>query len=311
MSAVEDFKGLSNLRMSWPSFIPSTSSVADAFFSPVVLAIRRTLSSSSIILCKDGRYRAPSSVKFPSSYCLDDDDGEPLIEEDDLPFYYISSDYPSGVHSKLRELGVGDMSFGDFLGGLSEMNHLLAKRSNSWLESVCQLISASGFNYRGGMTDSRIAQLPLASLQSGSWVSCRSASSLFFASDDLDFPSDLDIDIVVLPGKTPERRRLLQKLGVKDISPKLVVDKIIDKHSANWHSGVSALLNHIVYVFRHRHDLSAGLGKGSLWLADTSGRACRGSDLYMDEPGIPGNLIRLSEALLSPARFLHPDFVQP
>ncbi|EJD42159.1 hypothetical protein AURDEDRAFT_186149 [Auricularia subglabra TFB-10046 SS5] len=308
-SAVTDFMAMPSLELNWLLFLPDARDVADPFFSELGNTILNSLRTMEIVLCADGHYRAPASVRFPSAFAVDD---EGIIPEKHLPFHYISPEYPINTHSKLRALGVESMSFNDFLSGLCRMGSTITLRGNDWLEDVCRLIIAQGFTWKQRIgsqpRDHRVRTLPLAQLTDGSWTTCELSDSLFFSGDSSRFPSGLGIDVLHMDGTSPQRRDVLARLGITTIDVNVVAKKIFDLHRGNMGLTVARTLEHDLYMFKWRLHLSQPITPNSLWLPDAGGQLVRGNQLYMDDAG---SLPALSGLLEPPARFLHPDFVSP
>ncbi|KZV89123.1 hypothetical protein EXIGLDRAFT_797156 [Exidia glandulosa HHB12029] len=313
LAAFDKFCGYPKLRFTWPRFVPRASDVPSAFFRTVVDDIRSVLSNKDVIICRDANLRRMSCVKLPAEYSLG---GEPLVPERQVPFYYVSRDYPADVVTLLRDIGVQDMTIADFLTALSAMSRPFHSRSHAWVEQASLLLYNNGFSWQRWSqqyqpNDGRIRALCIAPLLDGRWLPCTASDTLFFASDQSSFPQNLDINIVRVADKARYHRKLLERLGVRDITPSEVVRKIIAKHrSSSSELDRATLLRHALYVFKHRASLPSDLASDlqHLRLSDTYGRAALGSELYMDgrEYAVP-----LSSVLGSYARFLHNSFLAP
>ncbi|KZV84329.1 hypothetical protein EXIGLDRAFT_842290 [Exidia glandulosa HHB12029] len=313
LTAFDDFRQMEDLVFTWPRFLPDSSSVVDTFFAPVTRLIKQRLVDTPCVMCENGEYRRPSGVRFLSSFAVS---GASLIPEQYLPFRYVSKEYPQDVRTHLRHIGVQEMTFGDFLGGLVAMGDAITKQENEWLEEVCSVINTHGFKRQRQKfvpTDNRLLQLPLARLPSGLWLHGASANSLFFDSRQSRFPAGLNINVMHHDSKSPEREKLLTRLGVRNVDADVVVGKIFNLHRTNNSAptlSAAMLLEHVLYVFEKRRDLrTTRIEPDSLYFVDDDNYLRRGNELYMDSAR--PNATRLSELFEAPARFIHSDYISP
>ncbi|KAH7102342.1 hypothetical protein BKA62DRAFT_769775 [Auriculariales sp. MPI-PUGE-AT-0066] len=311
MSAINVFKTSTSLRFTWPLFLPKPSDISDGFFSVFVNQLLKRLKTSDVIRCSDGSHRPPSRVRFAGEYV--DRHGVPLIADRHFSYWYAATEYSHAVTSILKgQLGVADVSFSDFVGGLIKLsNNDFNYNDSDWLNTVFQLLIDNGFNsnYPPRLVDHRIGQLPLAEREDGIWESCSSSQELFFArSNFTSFPSGISIRLLSNRASTGHSYTLLSRLGVKELDTALVVEQII-KFQGRSVPTLRQSVEQLLYLYKNSSASHEDLAS-SVWLYDRGGRACRGSDLYMDEQDA-AHADRLSFILLSPARFVHEDFIAP
>ncbi|EJD42202.1 hypothetical protein AURDEDRAFT_152983 [Auricularia subglabra TFB-10046 SS5] len=308
LSAVEKFKRLPALELTWPRYLPAN--IHDPFFAPAAHEILASLRNSPIVKCEDGKYRHSPLVRCSSWFVSPT--GEALVAAQYLPFSYAAP-YPEDVKPHLRSLGVEDMTFKDFLDGLLAMGEpRLTSIGNEWLEQVCSLINLYGTTWnakdqRWDCVDQRVRQLPLVHLHTGRWARINSGRSLFFGdAQEIPLPSGLGISLVQTPTSSPHRTQLLERLGVRKVEVGAVVDKILELHRMSSKMSVQEMLEHALYVYERRLEVP-NKRLNALWLPDADGNPMHGGSLYMDPP----QGIRLRDVLPAPARFLHENFLLP
>ncbi|KAJ7503102.1 hypothetical protein B0H11DRAFT_1987795 [Mycena galericulata] len=306
LDAIAEFQMRPNLALVWYKYIPTT--MLDGFFSPFKDSLMDQLRMMDILQDADGQLRCPSHLLVvPSEYC--DDNGEPLIPETFLPpgHHYISSEYdPSDQHSAiLYALGVNVLSRSQFIDALSRMNRSSAIEQQSivWHEAVSvQLRNLKRYSKY------QIMALRIVPLQDGSWVSPNSGA-LFFSSDIVDIPTDLDVRLIATLNRRSSHFSLLEDLGVQQANPITISEKILDKHDGQTPSPPHAL-THARFLFAHRDQLDyhARRRLDLLKLLNQNGVLERATNLYMDSIEENG-IMPISNIISSPSHFLHQSYL--
>lgn len=301
LDAIEEFKQRPGLEVLWYRYIPIDT--GKNFFSPFVNSLLKELRTRDLLRDADGSLREPSTLRV--AHYLDDD-GDPLIAEKYIPYYYLSSSYnvSDQYFPILRELGVQTLSADEFINGLSRMSRRIRQKSTSWHETVCAQLNLLREDW-----GEEISALPIVPLQNGSWVSLDSGE-LLFSSDVVDIPRDLGFRLLAKLDPTSSRYSLFREMGVQVADFDVVSRKIIDLHRRSPPSKL-AVISHAHFLFAHR-DKQGHLDLRQLpqlYVLNGHGNLDKASDLYMDDDN--DRIMPLSQIISSPSHFLHPGYLPP
>ncbi len=271
--AIDRFEDHPVIRNVWFRYLPE--SISDSFFCYVEHKLLEELVRKQALRSLDGTYHCASQLFFlPSSFC--DESGAPLIPEAYLPRaqHYLSPDYD--IHPDrqdrqiLRRLGVREMTGDDFLGGLANMDGAgMFGRQSNAWHDAAANCLLRLPRPSLGKIYPEVLRLRILPLHNGSWVPAASASTLTFP-PGVNIPDDLGLQSIV-PGISlfSPRYQFFVYLGVMPPNPVPIARKILTV-----------------------------LGPRSV--------AARVAHARL--PGADGAL-PLRDALLPPARFLHPDYL--
>ena len=285
IQAVADFKKRPGTQYRWLRFIPN--GISDAFMKPVQDAVLARLKKEPVVRCSDGGYRIPSRVRMRPK-C--GPDGEPLIRPQYLPtLSYISAEYDLDIDgSTLELLGVKNMTVDDFINGVGTICRKassLEAHTDTWHESVCghllQSLEADACR-RWSMRSLKI--IPLAD---GTWTTSWLQDLFFHPS--FSIPLNLGVHFIRQLDPHSSRYRLFQKLGISEVTPQSLAERILELHSkASIAISRPTLLAHVRYLFEHRVALEDVLDKRlELWMTGSDDKTARASELYMDHPRYP------------------------
>ncbi|KAH7102306.1 hypothetical protein BKA62DRAFT_699996 [Auriculariales sp. MPI-PUGE-AT-0066] len=310
VAAINEFKTIPTLKLTWLLFLPRTNNVVHPFFAPIVTSIISKLQAMRIVWGSNDKYALPLLCRQAGKY-ISSDDGEPLIPSAHSHFTYISRLYPSDVIPLLAVLGVKEMQYDDFLDRLEEMHRkdAFTNQRLEWFEDVCDKVLTYGTSRKRNpalVDESRVRRLPLARRRDGSWSACESSktSSFVFDRDTSSFPTGLDIEVVSHVGLGLRHQQVLRLLGVRDVNINIVVDKILTIHRSSMRLQEADILTHLKYLFQHRYTHHRPNLSTTIRLLDAAGMTAHGSELYMERPSARSSDINLGELLTSPARFI-------
>ena len=303
--AVERFADHPTLRNVWFRYLPE--SISDSFFCYVEHELMSELQDRSILRSSNGSpARASQLIILPAKFR--DDFGAPLIPESYLPdgFYYMSPDYDT--HDRdgtiLRRLGVREMTDGDFLEGLTNMDQagLFSSKSAAWHESVATCI----LRLPGRGVRPEVSMLYILPLCNDRWALASSASQFMFPPSGVSIPDGLGLQSIApnIPDSSA-RYRLFVRLGITRPNAVSIAARILEMGDA---LSVVDHVAHARFFFEHRR-VPYMPSAARLRLVDERGERAQGDELYLDLPGEDGALA-LRDAL-SPleARFLHPYYL--
>ncbi|KAH7102365.1 hypothetical protein BKA62DRAFT_700171 [Auriculariales sp. MPI-PUGE-AT-0066] len=290
--AISRFQTEVALEFEWPLYLPLGNEHIDAFFLPAAVELVRRLQATAIVKCIDDTYRIPSMVRIPGVYRLSE---EMLLPPDHVPFSYISPRYSEQVCTCLKQLGVRDMTYHDFVDGLLSLGSF-THQSQLWIERTCRLILLYG-TIGDVLTDNRIGKLPLAQLEDGSWTCYEGPDRMFFKNEHTYVPPGLNVSLVQLPTEGSHRRQLLERIGIRPISPAHIMERIVNVQNttATAQTKPDFLLEQVLWLFQHRFELSLP-SEAVIYLPDIHGLAT---------PSLGLKHLRL------PAHFIHAACVRP
>ncbi|KAF7978389.1 hypothetical protein HWV62_779 [Athelia sp. TMB] len=306
LSAVlKQFPSLPALQFTWIRYLPD--GIRDNFFRVVEVDLVNLLKTSPIFCTADKRYKKPSQfVTVPSNFCHGD--GAPLIPERYLPgdLSYLSPQYDLKSDGEyIARLGVLPMSEYAFVVSLQRMRDIITLQSETWHELVCAQL-CSIHQAKDPKINLVISDLELLPLCDGTWARGDSASSIFFDSQLAGVPQDLGMKLLK-SGIRPSSWRycLFQSLGVREADSRNVATKILETHrDPALKRNVNFLIGHAVFMFVHRQSPPAGLR-----VMDDKCIITHSKEVYFDIAH-PGQTVRMRDVLRSPARFLHPNYME-
>ena len=315
MKAIPIFQREPALEFDWFGYLPSQNDHIEPLFQPAAVVLHNLVCQSAVVKCQDDVYRHPAMVRFPAHFTMGAE-GTGLLPANVLPFSYVSQRYSETVKIHLRELGVFDMTFQDFIDGLLTMKNL-HDQSAEWLEKVCMLLCFHGTmgNPAAGvkwtLVDFRIRSLRLVRLSDGTWTNCENSNTLFFNPDNTHAPPGLGISIVDLPPGSASQRQLLERMGVRPVTTVYIMEKMLSlTTSSRSRPTVQEVLEQALWLFDHRLEVPAPQ-PGSITLVSDYSVASSSNTLYFDSiPAVHG-AIKLKDVLLTPAKFLHPEIAHP
>jgi len=307
MLAIPRFQAQAGIEFEWFRFLPQPGDHVDPLFQPVQNMLLNALRGAAIVKCQDDVYRLPGMVRLMNAYSLN---GTALLPVSAVPFNYASTRYEDDVILRLRELGVLDMTFRDFLDGLLGMKEFTGQ-STAWLDKVCLLIMFNGTsNSTGGgwvLSDPRIRNLPLAKLDDDTWMDVSDPGVLFFNPENTYVPPGLGISIVAPHPEISYQRQLLERLGVRSVTVEFIYQRIIQVHGATRRKPtMTHVFDHALWLFDSRFEIGIPV-TGAILLPNEAGVLMASNTLYLDR--FPD--LSLVDHLKFPARFLHSSFMFP
>ncbi|KZP18490.1 hypothetical protein FIBSPDRAFT_1046178 [Athelia psychrophila] len=304
------FKSRPALQFSWLKYLPD--GISDIFFLGLEEDIIAKFKNLPILCGSDFQYRKPAAfIIVPANFC--DENGTPLIQEEDLPkgVYYLSHYYDlAGDGELFARLGVPQMSEYAFVTALQKIGSRACHKSDRWHELVCyQLyLMQKSQDMMSKASRSNILGLMLLPFSDGSWACGDSAPKILFNSDLAVVPSDLGVRLIksdILPSSW--RYRFFESLGVRTFEPRIVASQILEWHRKVFMGpsrSLDMLLSDALFMFVHRQSCPMGLR-----VMDEEQKVALSNEVYCDLADA-SQTVRMREVLRSPARFLHPAYLQ-
>jgi hypothetical protein len=304
-AVITKFPQVPTLKYTWFSFLPCH--INDPFFKVVETKIFSSLQHKPIFETMNDGNQCPQRVYIVPSRFLDAE-GTALIPDECLPkdVHYISRSYPNDPASitPYRRLGVRELNFDQFLGGLEEID--LPSQTKKWHEKVCEVLHDEISRRLSQSYIKRIKNLRMLPLHDGNWVRVVDGE-VFLDSGGVIIPDDLGLCLLKID-LGYHRRSLFKRLGIKEADPKEVAQKIrtLHRNIPHHHSlpTVENLVQHALFLFNQ--DMH---GQG-IRVFTSAGRIVSSETAYLDEERNSGS-IRMTEVLKSPpAHFLHSLYMQ-
>jgi len=303
------------LRHTWLGFLQNVPKSGANNFSLLADQIFDRLKSSPVLESQEGGFVRPVGAFFVPR-CFRDLDENFVLNCAGNCKRYISASYETHdkEHSVLKMMGVEIMSFAHFINVLKTYtaDHSEDFRNQS---SERHSLIAKILNERASDTD--LQSLPIIPLQTGRWISKIDGQAHFETPEAVaveqvpdGVPELLIVDQVV--SEEPQRRRLLERLGVKNLNQAEVCRLIAKCHVSTKAPELTldAYISHATYLFEAT---SAGIfpPKGqNFWVLDKDGQAREAARMYLDKPDSThpiGALLKTSSwnsCLLHPAYLL-------
>ena len=234
----------------------------EAFWEPLYLEIKDLLTECKMLKSTGGtRLKFLSELRMVPSVFLHED--QPLFDDlkDDV---YISSTYTQSDQERLRDIGLGALSWEDMLDRLeadldspsSKMKY--TELEDEWHTAVTTLIEEILVNDVDDEFRERLSELDVIPLQSGDWTS----PATITADDKIYFPGlDEDLDWLLIPQDLglrvvhphacvdSERKTIYTSLGVSDCDRTTVVDRILGAHSVSFSGKKRHCQSHFEVLF--------------------------------------------------------------
>jgi hypothetical protein len=304
-AVMNEFPNHPSLRYSWFSFLPN--GISDPFFKAVETQILSNLQKQSIFETLNYGRQRPSHVFIVPARFLDAGNTA-LVSDSLLPedIFYMSPSYPTDPASIAHylRLGVGELSFSDFLCGLQRTE--LSSQSEEWHEKICGVLSDEISDRRSRVSVKRIKNLRLLPMADGSW-SRVSDGEVFFDAEKVAMPDGLGLRLLKR-NIGPARRRLFTSLGVKEVDPNEVEKKIRTLHRKIPHANPRPTRNHLIQQAKFLFDQRMK-GDG-IYVFTSAGNIVLSEVAYMDDGG-NSDRVPITTVLKSPpAHFLHPSYTE-
>lgn len=302
----------SPLRYKWVKYLPGTQSLGGAW-DILPSSIFKLLEKSEILYSEESPIPClPSMLRtLPESHW--DSSGQPLFH--DLPGRnrkYLSRKYDRedieilGNVFNLRDiedLEMYDRIQQDLESSSSKMKD--DETDHDWHSKAASLILLILSRSSPSLTN-MIRELPLVPLNNGDWVDPSGQQLYLAAQTGPKIPQDILITVDPRAAENSTRRTLFKKLGVTNISPVEVVDRLFTHYLR--HDGASDLASsiaHVSYLYWHllkRDDPRLSL----VWLYDETDRkvTSRRNLMYFQTPDKygPSELLTAYEHPTDPSR---------
>ncbi|KAE8364464.1 hypothetical protein BDV27DRAFT_128412 [Aspergillus caelatus] len=257
VQAVRYFCSHRTLKYDWLQYLPGPH-IQDRFWADLRDIVFDTLKESKILLSCKGVLNYPQDLqRLSPRHC--NRDGQPLLDDID-PEAYLSMDYDWSTHAEnLIELGVTNLSFKNILDRLDPYLQGPSPRfldptlDDDWHTRLAVLLTrAITRDNNNSILTERIKRMALIPMSDGRLLSA-SSTDIFFPKDNVGnlIPDDLKLDIVKRDVfEHPERRKLMEMLGVKGCTPARVVQAILGKYNSATGHTLTSSVNHLVYLFK-------------------------------------------------------------
>jgi hypothetical protein len=303
------------LRYTWLGFIQGISKSDANNFSPLADRILAQLKSTSILESQNGEFVRPVGAYFvPPDFR--DADGSFALNCAGDPQKYISANYEvhDRQHLVLKAMGVVELTFANFL---TILKSYMADRSEEFRNQNAtwhSLVSKILCDYA---SDTELQSLALISLQDGRWISKVEGQAHFETTESRaagKIPEGVSELLIVdrMVSQERQRRRLLERLGVKNLNQAEVCRLITQCHKSTEAPAIEldVFISHASYLFEAT---SAGVFSPkdqNFWVLDRDGHGREAAKMYFDQTDSAhpvGSLLQgtsLSSCLLHPAYLL-------
>lgn len=303
------------LRHVWPGFL--TSRKEGFFHSAIKTVVEHMQKEECLDSCAEDHMARPATLKHVNKK-LCDSGGQPFTLYSSTAARYLSTRYPPMTISVIKDLGVLDLTYSDFLEDLQEMITAdptnFQSRPSQWHSELCKTLLHFLDNKK---LRARLSKIPVIPLSNGTWVTPSTYPKPVLEREDnkLDDFTMSDIFPTVDYSATTSdiRQTFFRALGIVPIDTSQLCRRICEEHSSTTFNpekwSRSQLITHARVLFRHKwspvHD------DVDLWFATSSDRRCRGSQLYIEgnhEQGTPS--ARIFHLVQQAFPIIHPDYLQ-
>ena len=231
-----------DLRHTWVRYLPGASIDHD-FWKDLYPQIKDQLSTRDVLYAwtDDNLYHPSKLFKLPPSML--DEDGQPLLQDfDDIR--YLSCDYEEEDCLRLQELGTRSVNHEEFLqllkhdlkypcDPISRWKQL--KRSTEWQKKTAQVMlemcETSQSEIDRDTYKRTLQSLHLVPVSGSGWCTMRNRDVFMPTVANVSIPADLGLNLAKpLSLLVPERKQLMQALGVKNAKPSAVIKAIHDRY---------------------------------------------------------------------------------
>ena len=283
-------------------------------FSSLGSQILDRLRSYPILESQAGTFVRPVGAFFVPQAFRDDDERFILNCAGD-GHKYISASYETHdkEHIVLKMMGVEIMKFADFIGILKTYmtDHTQAFRNQSadWHSLIAKILCAQA-------SDTDLQSLAIIPLQTGRWISKIDGQAHFETPEAIvagkvpeGVPELLIVDHAV--SEQPQRRKLLEKLGVKNLNQAEVCRLITNCHVSTKAPQLTldAYISHAAYLFEATSTGVFSPRGQNFWVLDKDGRARAAANMYLDKPDSAHSITSLLDGPSWYSCLLHPAYL--
>lgn len=277
------------LRHTWLGFLQNIPKPGANNFSTLAVQIFDRLRYFPVLESQSGDFVRPVGAFFIPPTFRDADDRFVLNCAGDRQ-RYISASYETHdrEHAVLRMMGVEIMTFSHCVNILkaymTDQTEEFRKQSTNWHSLIAKIL----FEHA---SDTELQSLALIPLQTGRWISRVEGQAHFETRETIaagKIPEGVPELLIVdqAASEHPQRRRLLEKLGVKNLNQAEVCRLITNCHVSTKAPELTLddYISHATYLFEAT---SAGVSttKGqNFWALDKDGRPRETAKMYFDKP---------------------------
>jgi hypothetical protein len=302
------------LRHTWLGFLQNVPKSGDSNFSTLADQIFDRLKCFPVLESQGDDFVRPVGAFFIPRAFRDANDRFALNCAGNCQ-RYISASYETHdkEHMVLRMMGVEIMSFHQFINILKTYmagdTDDFRNQSGEWHSLIAKILYEQA-------SETDLQSLAVIPLQTGRWISRIEGQAHFETREAIPagkipegVPELLIVDQAV--SQEPQRRKLLEKLGVKDLNQAEVCRLIINCHMATKAPELTldVYISHATYLFEAA---SAGVfspkGK-NIWVLDQDGLPRESATMYLDTPGSPHIVSAILDAPSWHSCLLHPAYL--
>jgi hypothetical protein len=277
------------LRYTWLGFLQHVPKAGSNNFSSLADEIVLRLKRFPALESQSGDFVRPAGSFFiPPAFR--DADGRFVLNCAGNRQNYIASTYET--HDKeqtvIKMMGVEIMTFGHFI---DILRSYMSDRTDDFRNQIAVWHSLISNILCDQASNTDLQSLAIIPLQTGRWISRVEGQAHFQTAESIatgkipeGVPELLIVDQTV--SEEPQRRRLLERLGVRNLNQAEVCRLIINCHASTKTPDltVDVYVSHAIYMFEAT---SVGVfsPKGKpFWVVDKDGRARQTTKMYLEKP---------------------------
>ncbi len=302
------------LRHTWLGFLQTMPHSGANSFSALGNRILDRLRSNPILESQAGTFVRPVGAFFVPQTFRDNDKRFILSCAGD-GHEYISANYETHdkEHVVLKMLGVEIMGFANFIDILRTYMtaHTQAFRSQStdWHSLIANILCTQA-------SDTDLQSLTIIPLQTGRWISKVDGQAHFETPEAIaagnvpeGVPELLIVDHAV--SEQPQRRKLLERLGVKNLNQAEVCRLIANCHTSTRAPQLTldTYISHATYLFEAASTGVFSLRGQNFWVLDKAGQARVAANMYLDKPDSVPSITSLLDGPSWYSCLLHPAYL--
>ena len=243
VDAVLQFCQLPVLQYRWTLYLPEETKISSPFWLQVLTRIKERIKTVPVLWPQTrSRLRLIKELKIvPSNFR--DRYGEPLVPDlADENEMYLDREYgPRGhdTYSDLKALGLAVMHVRDCIARIGRdaisSTSKMRLADTDWHERIARILLVAFENSNFKDKIPYLKSLPLIPLWDQQWTSIVDGAVYFSNTNEMPIPSDLGLRLVDSNAvKSEIRKKLFEKIGVRDADKDVVRRLILAKHSRNW-----------------------------------------------------------------------------
>jgi hypothetical protein len=304
------------LRYSWLQYLQDLPDKAANNFSSLTKHIFDRLRSSPVLESQSGDFVCPAEA-FIIPPGFRDAENRFVLNCAGESHRYLSAAYDThkGDQALLRSIGAEVLSFSQFFEILKmymtgQVTHFRGQNSE-WHSLLAKILCERA-------SDVQLQSLVLVPLRTGRWIS-KVEGQAHFETSETEVAGEIPEGVAELlvvektVSDAPQRRRLLERLGVKNLNRAEVCRLIISCHqsvrgtAAEW--DVNVYVSHAAYLFDATLAGALTPEIERFWVLSLDGKVREAKRMYLDDPDATHRIGSLLPDAMHEARLLHPGYL--